>query len=79
VLLKSIQKHVLFSRCCHFTLIEAETVVFGNQRNPDRAGFAAFGKVIEGMDVVQKIHQSPAKEQTLEPSIAITHVRFGSN
>jgi peptidyl-prolyl cis-trans isomerase A (cyclophilin A) len=45
---------------------------FGGQRNPDGIGFAAFGKVIAGMDVVNKIHQSPAKEQTLEPPIAIT-------
>jgi len=47
---------------------------FGGQRNPDGVGFAAFGKVIEGMDVVHKIHQSPAKEQTLEPRISITSI-----
>jgi peptidyl-prolyl cis-trans isomerase A (cyclophilin A) len=47
---------------------------FGGKRNPDGAGFAAFGKVIEGMDVVNKIHQSPAKEQTLEPRISITSI-----
>jgi len=47
---------------------------FGGQRNPDGAGFAAFGKVIEGMDVVHKIHQSPAKEQVLEPRISITSI-----
>jgi peptidyl-prolyl cis-trans isomerase A (cyclophilin A) len=29
---------------------------FGGQRNTDGLGFAAFGKVIEGMDVVLKIH-----------------------
>ena len=45
---------------------------FGGKRNPDGIGFAAFGKVIEGLDVVHKIHQSPAKEQSLEPPIAIT-------
>ena len=47
---------------------------FGGKRNPDGAGFAAFGKVIEGMDVVNQIHQSPAKEQTLEPRIPITSI-----
>lgn len=31
---------------------------FGGKRNPDGNGFAAFGKVIEGMDVVRKIQQS---------------------
>lgn len=29
----------------------------GGKRNPDGYGFAAFGKVTEGMDVVRKIHQ----------------------
>ena len=33
---------------------------FGGKRNPDGSGFATFGKVIEGMDVVRAIHQSPA-------------------
>ncbi|MBP6977842.1 MAG: peptidylprolyl isomerase [Bacteroidales bacterium] len=30
---------------------------FGGKRNPDGYGFAAFGRVIAGMDVVRKIHQ----------------------
>jgi peptidyl-prolyl cis-trans isomerase A (cyclophilin A) len=29
----------------------------GGKRNPDGYGFAAFGRVTEGMDVVRKIHQ----------------------
>ncbi len=29
---------------------------FGNVRNPDMQGFAAFGKVVSGMDVVRTIH-----------------------
>jgi peptidyl-prolyl cis-trans isomerase A (cyclophilin A) len=28
---------------------------FGGQRNPDELGFAAFGKVVDGMDVVRAI------------------------
>jgi len=47
---------------------------FGGKRNPDGAGFAAFGKVIEGMEVVRVIHQSPAQEQHLEPNIRITKI-----
>lgn len=33
---------------------------FGANRNPDGLGFAAFGKVIAGMDVVLAIHQREA-------------------
>lgn len=44
---------------------------FGGKRNPDGQGFAAFGKVIEGMDVVRKIQQQPAEGQMLDPKIQI--------
>lgn len=33
---------------------------FGNTRNADKQGFAAFGKVVGGMDVVRRIQQAPA-------------------
>jgi peptidyl-prolyl cis-trans isomerase A (cyclophilin A) len=33
---------------------------FGGDRNPDGQGFATFGKVVSGMDVVRKIHSVPA-------------------
>ena len=32
----------------------------GQSRNADRQGFAAFGRVVDGMDVVQKIHRLPS-------------------
>lgn len=44
---------------------------FGGKRNPDGQGFAAFGRVIRGMDVVRKIHKQPAEGQRLNPSIKI--------
>ena len=44
---------------------------FGGKRNPDGQGFAAFGKVIRGMDVVRKIYQMPAEGQLLKPPIRI--------
>ena len=44
---------------------------FGGKRNPDGQGFAAFGKVVNGMDIVRKIHQSKAEGQKLTPPIKI--------
>jgi cyclophilin family peptidyl-prolyl cis-trans isomerase len=44
---------------------------FGGKRNPDGQGFAAFGKVTKGMDVVRRIQSSPAEEQSLKPPIRI--------
>ena len=48
---------------------------FGGKRNPDGQGFAAFGKVVKGMDVVKKIQQSAADGQTLKPPVKIESVR----
>lgn len=42
---------------------------FGGKRNPDGQGFAAFGRVIEGMEVVRAIHNQPAEGQWLIPTI----------
>ena len=47
---------------------------FGGKRNPDLQGFAAFGKIIKGMDTALKIHKQPAKGQYLFPKINI--IRF---
>jgi len=33
---------------------------FGGMRNPDGQGFAAFGRVVSGMDVVKKIQMAPS-------------------
>lgn len=48
---------------------------YGGKRNPDGQGFAAFGRVVSGQDVVKKIHRSRAQGQTLEPAIVIQAVR----
>lgn len=48
---------------------------FGGKRNPDGQGFAAFGRVTRGMDVVRKIQKSPHAKQKLDPAIEILRVR----
>ena len=47
---------------------------FGGRRNPDGQGFAVFGRVVEGMEVVRRIHAAPAKGQSLEPPVKILEV-----
>jgi peptidyl-prolyl cis-trans isomerase A (cyclophilin A) len=48
---------------------------FGGMRNPDGQGFAAFGRVVRGMDVVKTIQTSPADGQTLNPPVKILSVK----
>jgi peptidyl-prolyl cis-trans isomerase A (cyclophilin A) len=47
---------------------------FGGRRNPDGQGFAAFGKVIDGMDIVRRIQDAPAAAQRLTPPVAIPRI-----
>ena len=47
---------------------------FGSRRYEDGQGFAAFGRVVKGMDVVRRIQQQPVKGQALDPPIAITRI-----
>jgi cyclophilin family peptidyl-prolyl cis-trans isomerase len=44
---------------------------FAGKRQPDSQGFAAFGRVVAGMDVVNKIHMQPSQAQQLTPPIQI--------
>jgi len=57
---------------------------YGESRNPDGQGFAAFGKVVSGMDVVRRINRLPAdapseseytQGQILENPVSISTVR----
>lgn len=49
---------------------------FGGGRNPDGQGFAAFGQVVAGRDVVQKLYaRGNAASQYLEPPIPVLRVR----
>jgi peptidyl-prolyl cis-trans isomerase A (cyclophilin A) len=57
---------------------------FAARRNPDGQGFAVFGYVVDGMDVVQAIHQQPSdaptesaylEGQMLEEPVTIISIR----
>jgi len=48
---------------------------FGGKRNPDGQGFAAFGKVVSGMDIVRAIQSMPEKEQMLEKIVKINSIK----
>jgi peptidyl-prolyl cis-trans isomerase A (cyclophilin A) len=48
---------------------------FGGKRNADGQGFAAFGRVVRGMDAVRKIQAAPAEQQRLRPPITIIRAR----
>jgi len=48
---------------------------YGGKRNKDGQGFAAFGKVVKGMEIVKKIQQlHPEQEQYFKPEIQIISI-----
>jgi peptidyl-prolyl cis-trans isomerase A (cyclophilin A) len=47
---------------------------FGGKRNADGQGFAAFGQVIGGMEVVRRIQMGASDAQRLTPPIAIAGI-----
>lgn len=61
-----------------FTIGNQPELDFGGKRNPDGQGFAAFGRVVQGMDVVRKIQQMPADSappQRLKTLVRIRNIR----
>jgi peptidyl-prolyl cis-trans isomerase A (cyclophilin A) len=64
------------------TINDQPSLDFGGARNPDGQGFAAFGRVVSGMDVVRRIQAAPsstnmstnAEAQRLTPAIKILKV-----
>ncbi len=56
-------------------LTDLPALDFAGARNPDGQGFAAFGKVTSGLDVVRKIQAAKAAGQSLTPPVVILHAR----
>lgn len=56
------------------TIGEQPALDFAGHRNPDGQGFAAFGRVTKGMDVVRKIQTQPANGQTLTSPVTILRI-----
>ena len=47
---------------------------FGGKRQPDGQGFAAFGRVTKGMDVVKKIQSQPFNAQRLVTPVQVVRI-----
>ena len=47
---------------------------YGGENNPDGQGYAAFGKVIKGMDVVMDIYAMPDEDQSFDPPVKISDI-----
>jgi len=48
---------------------------YGGANNADGQGYAAFGKVVKGMDVVRNIYSAPEYDQVLDPQIPIYRIK----
>ncbi|MEO8624053.1 MAG: peptidylprolyl isomerase [bacterium] len=56
------------------TIGDQPALDFAGKRQPDGQGFAAFGHVTKGLDVVRKIQSQPANGQTLVVPATIVRV-----
>ena len=56
------------------TIGEQPELDFGGKRNADGQGFAAFGKITKGMDIVRKIQNEPVNAQALITPVTIVRI-----
>ncbi len=48
---------------------------YGGNANADKQGYAAFGRVIKGMDIVRKIHRQADYEESFDPPVPIFNIK----
>lgn len=48
---------------------------YGGSNNPDGQGYAAFGRVVKGMKVVQEIYGAPEDDQSFTPPVEIFNIK----
>jgi len=58
-----------------FCINDQPELDFGGRRNPDGQGFAAFGRVTKGMDLVRQIQGLPADGQRITSPVKLLSVR----
>ncbi|CAN5548672.1 N/A [soil metagenome] len=56
------------------TIGDQPSLDFGGKRNPDGQGFAAFGTITSGREVVRTIQDQPVKGQALAAPVAIIRI-----
>jgi len=47
---------------------------FGGENNPDGQGYAAFGRVVEGLNIVRKIYNQREEDQYFDPPVTIYNI-----
>ena len=57
-----------------FCIKDQPELNFGGKRYDDGLGFAAFGQIIQGRDVLEQIFQKAENQEYLENEISITSI-----
>lgn len=58
-----------------FVINDQPALDFGGQRNPDGQGFAAFGRVVSGMNVVRRIQGMPSASQPPQRMTTVVRIQ----
>jgi peptidyl-prolyl cis-trans isomerase A (cyclophilin A) len=47
---------------------------YGGENNPDGQGYAAFGRVVKGMEIAKRIYNRQSYEQSFDPPVSIINI-----